>query len=41
MIRNHWKGLDEKHYTLYYDTLYPDFFHDADDMRYINFRYTD
>ena len=29
------------HYTWYYDTLYPDLLHDADDMRYINFRYTD
>ena len=41
MIKRHWRGEDDKHYTWYYDTLYPDLLHDADDMRYINFRYTD
>ena len=34
-------GNDDPHYTWFYDTLYPDLLHDADDMRYINFRYTD
>ena len=29
------------HYFWYYDTLYPDMFFDEEDMRYINFRYTD
>ena len=41
MIDRHWKGKDDQHYFWYYDTLYPDLLHDADDMRYINFRYTD
>ena len=41
MTKRHWAGEDDMHYTWYYDTLYPDLFHDADDMRYINFRYTD
>ena len=45
MIYRHWfpspEGKDDQHYFWYYDTLYPDMFHDADDMRYINFRYTD
>ena len=41
MIKRHWEGRDDMHYTWYYDTLYPDLLHDADDMRYINFRYTD
>ena len=41
MIDRHWKGNDDQHYFWYYDTLYPDMLHDADDMRYINFRYTD
>ena len=41
MIKRHWAGRDDQHYFLYYDTLYPDLLHDADDMRYINFRYTD
>ena len=43
MIRAHWEGKDaaELHYFWYYDTLYPDLLNDADDMRYINFRYTD
>ena len=41
MIKRHWDGKDDQHYFWYYDTLYPDLLHDADDMRYINFRYTD
>ena len=41
MAKRHYEGGDDKHYFLYYDTLYPDMFHDAEDMRYINFRYTD
>ena len=41
MVKRHWEGRDDMHYTWYYDTLYPDLLHDADDMRYINFRYTD
>ena len=41
MIDRHWKGKDDQHYFWYYDTLYPDLLHDADDMRYINFRYSD
>merc|ERR1712086_906701 len=41
MIKRHWDGKDDPHYFWYYDTLYPDLLHDADDMRYINFRYTD
>ena len=41
MIDRHWKGKDDQHYFWYYDTLYPDLLHDADDMRYIGFRYTD
>jgi hypothetical protein len=41
MISNHYKGKDELHYTWYYDTLYPDLLHDEEDMRYINFRYSD
>ena len=41
MIKRHWEGRDDQHYFWYYDTLYPDLLHDVDDMRYINFRYTD
>ena len=41
MTTRHWEGKDDPHYFWYYDTLYPDLLHDADDMRYINFRYTD
>mmetsp|Transcript_17813 Transcript_17813/g.30192 ORF Transcript_17813/g.30192 Transcript_17813/m.30192 type:complete len:115 (-) Transcript_17813:144-488(-) len=41
MIKRHWEGKDDQHYFWYYDTNYPDLFHDSDDMRYINFRYTD
>ena len=41
MIKRHWEGKDDPHYFWFYDTLYPDLLHDADDMRYINFRYTD
>lgn len=41
MIKNHYLGKDDLHYTWYYDTLYPDLLHDEEDMRYINFRYSD
>ena len=41
MTKRHWEGKDDPHYFWYYDTLYPDLLHDAEDMRYINFRYTD
>lgn len=41
MIKRHWEGKDDLHYWWYYDTLYPDMLHDEEDMRYINFRYTD
>ena len=41
MAKRHWAGQDDMHYTWFYDTVYPDLLHDADDMRYINFRYTD
>ena len=41
MIIKHFNGQDDLHYFWYYDNLYPDFFYDEEDMRYINFRYTD
>ena len=41
MAKRHWEGKDDLHYTWFYDTMYPDLLHDAEDMRYINFRYTD
>ena len=41
MTKKHWEGKDDPHYMWFYDTLYPDLLHDSDDMRYINFRYTD
>ena len=41
MVKRHWRGEDDQHYFWYYDTLYPDLLHDANDMRYLNFRYTD
>ena len=41
MTKRHLLGKDDLHYFWYYDTLYPDMFHDEEDMRYINFRYTD
>jgi hypothetical protein len=41
MVKRHWEGKDDMHYFWYYDTLYPDMFFDEEDMRYINFRYTD
>lgn len=41
MIKRHYEGKGDLHYFWYYDTLYPDMFHDEEDMRYINFRYTD
>jgi hypothetical protein len=41
MVWRHYTGQDDLHSTWYWDTLYPDMIFDADDMRYINFRYTD
>ena len=41
MTKRHWEGKDDQHYTWFYDTAYPDLLHDAEDMRYINFRYSD
>mmetsp|Transcript_8438 Transcript_8438/g.12877 ORF Transcript_8438/g.12877 Transcript_8438/m.12877 type:complete len:225 (-) Transcript_8438:47-721(-) len=41
MSKRHWQGFDDQHGTMYSDTLYPDLFHDSDDQRYINFRYSD
>lgn len=41
MINNHWNGRDDLHHTWYNDTNYPDLLHDHEDMRYINFRYSD
>ena len=41
MAKRHWIGQDDLHMTFDKDTFYPDLLHDADDMRYINFRYTD
>ncbi len=41
MILRHYQGKGDLHYFWYYDTLYPDMFFDDEDMRYINFRYTD
>ena len=41
MIIRHYQGKGDLHYFWYYDTLYPDMFFDDEDMRYINFRYTD
>lgn len=41
MIIRHYQGKDDLHYYWYYDTNYPDMYHDEEDMRYINFRYTD
>lgn len=41
MIVKHYQGKDDLHFYWYYDTNYPDLLHDEDDMRYINFRYTD
>ena len=41
MTKRHWLGKDDAHYTWFNDTNYPDLLHDADDQRYINFRYSD
>lgn len=41
MVVKHYRGQDDLHYFWYYDTNYPDLLHDEEDMRYINFRYTD
>ena len=41
MILKHWNGQDDLHYYWYNDSNFPDMLHDEEDMRYINFRYTD
>jgi len=41
LIVRYYQGKGDLHYYWYYDSLFPDLFHDEDDMRYINFRYTD
>ena len=41
MIHRRFRGDVDLHYFWYYDTLYPDMLFDEEDMRYINFRYTD
>jgi len=41
MILKHWEGKDDLHYYWYNDSNFPDMLHDEEDMRYINFRYTD
>ena len=41
MFKRYLHGKGEPHYFWYYDNLYPDFVSDPEDMRYINFRYTD
>ena len=41
MIKRHWAGNDDPHYFWFYDTAYPDMVLDEDDMKPINFRYTD
>ena len=41
MVIRHYQGKDDLHYYWYYDSNYPDMLHDEEDMRYINFRYTD
>ena len=41
MVLKHYNGQDDLHYFWYHDTNYPDLLHDEEDMRYINFRYTD
>jgi hypothetical protein len=41
MVINHYQGKDDLHFYWYYDSNYPDMLHDEEDMRYINFRYTD
>lgn len=41
MVDKHLKGQDDLHFTWFYDTVYPDMFFDEEDMKPINFRYTD
>ena len=41
MIKRHWAGNDDPHYFWFYDTAYPDMVLDEDDMKPINFRYSD
>ena len=41
MIKRHWQGNDDPHYFWFYDTSYPDMILDEDDMKPVNFRYTD
>jgi hypothetical protein len=41
MSLRHFEGKDDLHVFWYSDSNYPDMLHDEEDMRYINFRYTD
>ena len=41
MISLHYQGKDDLHVFWYGDSNYPDMLHDEEDMRYINFRYSD
>ena len=41
MAQRHFEGKDDLHVFWYSDSNYPDMLHDEEDMRYINFRYTD
>ena len=41
MASRHFEGKDDLHVFWYSDSNYPDMMHDEEDMRYINFRYTD
>jgi hypothetical protein len=41
MARRHFEGKDDLNVFWYSDTNYPDMLHDEEDMRYINFRYSD
>ena len=41
MLKRWYNDKGDPHYFWYYDNLYPDFFVDPDDNRYINFPYHD
>lgn len=41
MSKRHFEGKDDLQVFWYSDSNYPDMLHDEEDMRYINFRYTD
>jgi len=41
MSIRHYQGGDDLHVFWYSDSNYPDMLHDEEDMRYINFRYSD